>query len=478
MRQLWSTLDLQKKSIIIACSGLAIWLFSFFILFTQIESINHAALSLEYVEDLFDTILEMRRYEKNFFLYDGQNNKDQILLLFNEAQKGYRHMKGTPEIAKNFHNMDQWHDAFKTYGISIGIADGKSLTNVPDKNDQGKIRQAGRQLVDLSQDLLENIRGKIATATQRAVHLPLISAGLIIGLFFIGWILINRKVINPLVNLERATKKIGHGDFSPIHHSGKIESEVDRLVLAFNRMIEELDARQEQIVHDRKIASLGTLVSGVAHELNNPINNIILTIDVLAGKRKVEEKKQAAMLNDILDQAIRASGIVKNLLDFSRAETSVIQDVDVNAVLNDILKITGNERNLKKITLNREMNTDLSKIRGNHQELQQVFLNLVVNAIHAMKGGGQLTVRTDHDEDGRVVISVEDTGEGIAEDVIPNIFDPFFTTKEVGKGTGLGLSVSYGIVKKLGGRITVNSVVGEGTAFTILLPGQKEMIYE
>ncbi len=478
MKQTWSNFNLQNKSRLLACIGLTIWLTSFFILFFQIESINHATLSLEHAENLFETILEIRRYEKNFLLYHGKDNRDQILRLFKKAREEYQHMSKTPEIAKNFLNMDKWNLAFKEYGISMGIPNGLPLTKIPDKDDQEKIRSAGRHLVELSQNVLEQTRKKIALATHRAVRLPLVSAGLILGLFFIGWIVLSRKVIDPLIKLEKATKKIGHGDFSPIEHSGKIESEVDRLVLAFNRMIAELDARQEQIVHDRKIASLGTLVSGVAHELNNPINNIILTIDVLAGKRKIEEEKQNSMLQDILNQAIRASGIVKNLLDFSRAETSIIQNVDVNKVLDDILKITANELSLKKIELTKDIDHDLSKIQGNHQELQQVFLNLVVNAIHAMDKGGKLFIKTSHDTDGRILISVKDTGEGIPEDIIQNIFDPFFTTKEVGQGTGLGLSVSFGIIKKLGGRIDVKSTPGKGSTFTITLPGKKEMIYE
>jgi signal transduction histidine kinase len=478
MKRLWSNFDLQKKARVIACLGLAIWLLSFFIMFIEIKSINQATIGLEHVEDLHDTILEMRRYEKNFLLYQGQDNRNQILHLFKKAQDTYQQITTTPEIATGIQNMHQWPDAFNEYGLAIGMSKGSVLKKIPDNKEQKRIRLAGRYLVELARDLLKKSRKKIAMTTHNAVRIPLVSAGLILGLFFIGWVLLSRKVINPLIKLEQATKKIGHGDFSPISHPGKIESEVDRLVLAFNRMIEELDARQEQIVHDRKIASLGTLVSGVAHELNNPINNIILTIDVLAGGRKIKEDRQAAMLKDILNQAIRASGIVKNLLDFSRAKTSVIQDVDINRVLDDILKITDNELLLKKIRLQRQTDPDLSKIRGNHQELQQVFLNLVVNAIHAMKKGGELSIQTSHDESGRVVISVQDTGEGIPEDIMPNIFDPFFTTKEVGRGTGLGLSVSFGIVKKHGGRITVDSSPQKGTTFTVTLPAKEEMIYE
>ncbi|NOX32991.1 MAG: HAMP domain-containing histidine kinase [Deltaproteobacteria bacterium] len=478
MKRRWSKFDLQNKARVIACLGLAIWLLSFFIMFIEIERINKATIGLEHVEDLYDTILEMRRYEKNFLLYQGQENRNQILNLFKKARDIYEKMTATPSMVSGIKTKSQWPDAFTEYGIAAGIFKDPVLKKISNKNDQARIRLAGRRLVELSFDLLKKSRTHIARTTHNAIRIPLIAAGMILGLFFVGWILLSRKVINPLIKLEQATKKIGHGDFSPISHPGKIESEVDRLVLAFNRMIEELDARQEQIVHDRKIASLGTLVSGVAHELNNPINNIILTVDVLAGGRKIKKERQAAMLKDILNQAIRASGIVKNLLDFSRAETSVIQDVDVNKVLDEILKITDNELSLKKIKLQRQSASDLPEIRGNHQELQQVFLNLVVNAIHAMKRGGELSIRTFHDDGGRVIVSVRDTGEGIPEDIMPNIFDPFFTTKEIGKGTGLGLSVSFGIVKKHGGRITVKSSMEKGTIFKVTLPAKEEMIYE
>ena len=239
-----------------------------------------------------------------------------------------------------------------------------------------------------------------------------------------------------------------------------------------------MDARQEQIIHSRKIASLGTLVSGVAHELNNPINNIILTIDTLVGGRKVTDERRASLLDDILNQAVRASGIVKNLLDFSRAETSSFSDVDLGLLLNDIFKIAGNEISMKKISLHKHIAAELPKIRGNKQGLQQVFFNLVINAVQAMESEGHLTVNAVTDQNKRLIISVQDSGMGIAEKNLPHIFDPFFTTKEVGHGTGLGLSVSYGIIKKHGGRISVESQLGKGTTFTVILPGKGEMIDE
>ena len=280
----------------------------------------------------------------------------------------------------------------------------------------------------------------------------------------------NHKVLKPLAELERATEKIGRGDFGPIRQSGKLESEVDRLVLAFNRMVEELEARQEQIIHSRKIASLGTLVSGVAHELNNPINNIILTIDSLVGGRKITEERRTVLLDDILNQAIRASGIVKNLLDFSRAETSSIQEVDLKRLLKEIIQIAANQITLNKISLYQDIDPGLPRIQGNRQSLHQVFTNLITNAIQAMPDGGYLTVKVRQNEKKQIILTVQDTGYGISEENLPHIFDPFFTTKEVGQGTGLGLSVSYGIIKKHGGRIAVESHPGKGSSFTVVLP--------
>jgi two-component system, NtrC family, sensor kinase len=476
MKRLWSNFDLQGKSRILAVLGIMIWTLNFLLVYFEIDHINQATISLERVEDLYNTILEMRRYEKNFLLYQGQDNRDQTLSFYRHAKKIYSDMATSPESFGEKAIMNGLNTTFSEYSKVLEKILATGMTKVPDEAEQEEIRTSGRQMVDLAQILLDQSRNKVARAARMALRLPLVSTGLILGLFIIGFILLYRKVINPLVLLERATEKIGRGDFSAISHPSRIESEVDRLVLAFNRMAEELDARQEQIIHSRKIASLGTLVSGVAHELNNPINNIILTTDTLVGGRKVSDERKAEMLDDILNQAIRASGIVKNLLDFSRAETSSFKDVDIGKLLEDIFKIAGNEMSLKKINLQKHIEPDLPKIRGNKQGLQQVFFNLVINAVQAMSEEGELSVWAVKDESRRIIVTVRDTGVGIAEKDLPNIFDPFFTTKEVGHGTGLGLSVSHGIIRKHGGRITVESQPGKGTTFTVILPSTNEVI--
>ena len=470
MKWKWSNFDLQMKAIVLACTGLVFWLTVFFMVYSEIQHLNDAVFSLEGVEDLYDSIHEMRRYEKNFLLYQGRENLDQTLSFLDKARQIYSKMKESPEIFSGIKDvMDKLEISFDEYGhgveyFKIGFSEKESRPN------EEKIRIAGNRIIELAKTLLIHNRTKVAKTANRATRLPLASTGAVIFLFFIGLVMINRKVVKPLVMLEQATQKIGRGDFGPIHHPNRIESEVDRLVFAFNRMVEELDARQEQIIHARKIASLGTLVSGVVHELNNPINNIILTVDTLVGKRTIPDERRARLLEDILEQAIRASGIVKNLLDFSRAEVSEMQDVDLNLLLNDIFKIVENELALKKIRLVRKLDEGLPLVRGNRQGLQQVFFNLVINAVQAMNDNGTLTVSGLVDSNRWLMVTVQDTGEGILEEDLPHIFDPFFTTKEVGKGTGLGLSVSYGIIKKHGGRITVESKKDHGTIFTVALP--------
>ncbi|MFQ5486626.1 MAG: sensor histidine kinase, partial [Desulfobacterales bacterium] len=343
-----------------------------------------------------------------------------------------------------------------------------------DQNIENEIRSAGKKVIDTAAILLKMERRHIAKAANNALQWPLIFMGAVLLLFLLGARSVTTKVVRPLTLIERATEKVAGGDFSTIEHSGKNESQVDHLVVAFNRMAQELEAREEQVIQSRKIASLGTLVSGVAHELNNPINNIVLTADVLNTKKEIPEEKRSLLVDDILNQSLRASEIVKNLLEYSRAETSAYKKLDIVGLLRETIHIAKNHMAMSHVKLHDKMTSNLPKINGNRQGLQQVFLNLLTNAVHAMDHGGDLTIRAGFEKNNKIKVEVEDTGTGISEDNLPHIFDPFFTTKDVGKGTGLGLSVSFGIIKKHGGQISVKSKVDRGTTFTVLLPVYKE----
>jgi two-component system NtrC family sensor kinase len=476
MRRFWRNWRLQEKFWALALFGLLMLLINVSIIYFEIYNINQSTLDLEGCEDLYNTVLEIRRYEKNYLLYREPTDLAETLAKFKGSQEMLLQLTAAGSIGQSLPVRENLEAAFRDYGAALTELQQAPL-NAPFRDAlQEKIRTSGKHMVDHSHALLNEGKRQVAVAARRALSWPLVAMGLILVVFTVGGTLLNRKVIKPLISLEQATTKIGRGDFGPIHHPGRIESEVDRLILAFNRMAEELEARQEQIIHSRKIASLGTLVSGVAHELNNPINNIILTVDSLVGGRKITEERQRTMLNDILTQSVRASGIVKNLLDFSRSETAIIEELDVADVIRETIHISENQITVKNIALQVDLAPDLPVVKGNRQALQQVFINLVTNAVHAMPNGGRLAVKAARGGANKIVITVHDTGCGIAEKDLPCIFDPFFTTKEVGKGTGLGLSVSYGIIKKHGGRIAVESTPGQGSTFTIELPGKEEMI--
>jgi signal transduction histidine kinase len=218
------------------------------------------------------------------------------------------------------------------------------------------------------------------------------------------------------------------------------------------------------------MAAVGDLTAGIAHELNNPLNNISLTTEALLDEfDEWGRDDKLKMLHAIFEQVERAGATVANLLAFTRKDETSFQELSINDVINTTARLVANETDVNKIELELELGSNLPRIQGNANNLQQVFLNLFLNAVQAMPDGGQLRV-TSYVESGALRLDVSDTGTGIPPENLDKIFDPFFTTKEVGKGTGLGLSVSYGIVKRHHGVILVQSEVGKGTTFSVVFP--------
>ncbi len=233
--------------------------------------------------------------------------------------------------------------------------------------------------------------------------------------------------------------------------------------------MERIQELQAGLVHSEKLAAVGQLVSGVAHELNNPLG-IILGYANLASKR-TSDPVLTDNIKKIENAAERASSIVRNLLVFSR-KREVSQDaVSINEVLRSVCELVHSQLTSNNITLRLNMTEPLPATAGDFQQLQQVFLNLVTNAIHAIegKGHGKLVITT-FPEASSLIVTVADDGVGISPENLPRVFEPFFTTKPVGKGTGLGLSLCYGIIRQHGGDITVQSLYGKGTVFTVEIP--------
>jgi len=247
-------------------------------------------------------------------------------------------------------------------------------------------------------------------------------------------------------------------------------------VRAFNEELErkvrertkELEEAQAQLVQSEKLASIGELAAGVAHEINNPLGVMLGFTQVIL--KKLPEKDQLRKpLTSIEREGLRCKKIIQGLLDFSRRSTPTLEPVNVNEVTEAAVKLIEHQIRIENIKLVKGYAPNLPEIQADSNQLQQVFVNLIINAYHAMPKGGELRITT-RPLGNKVQIIFADTGMGIPATNLKRIFDPFFTTKEVGKGTGLGLSVSYGIIQEHGGKIEVDSQVGVGTTFVVTLP--------
>jgi PAS domain S-box-containing protein len=239
-------------------------------------------------------------------------------------------------------------------------------------------------------------------------------------------------------------------------------------------LVEDITDRvqlEEQLQISEKMASIGLLAAGVAHEVNTPLTGISsFTQMLLEGADRTDPK--TALLEKIEKQTFRAAKIVNGLLNLSRLGSNDTErvSVDINAVINDVFSLLEHQFEVARIKVRRELAPAPAIISGLEHQLQQVFLNLFLNARDAMPRGGWLSVSTSFDENGMVVVEVADTGSGIPSEYLARIYDPFFTTKAIGRGTGLGLSITYGIVRDHSGSIQCDSTMGQGTRFTLTLP--------
>jgi PAS domain S-box-containing protein len=242
-------------------------------------------------------------------------------------------------------------------------------------------------------------------------------------------------------------------------------------IIVFEDITEKIRL-QQQLVTSEKLASIGLLSAGVAHEINTPLTGISSYIQML--QKKLTDSHYAQILEKIEGQTERVSRIVKNLLNFARNPAdSAFHKVSIPDSLKEIISLI--EYKLKAMSIKLEMHlAPVKLIWAQGERLQQVFINIILNAIDAMPKGG--TLRIQADQEGReVVVRIADTGTGIQPQHLPHIFDPFFTTKGIGKGTGLGLSISYAIINEHEGHITVESEVGKGTCFTIFVPADLDL---
>ena len=282
---------------------------------------------------------------------------------------------------------------------------------------------------------------------------------------------VSQRITNPLKQLKvlvDANRRVAGGDMS-VRVGARAGGEVGLLENSFNSMLDTFQTTQEQLVQSEKLASLGQLAAGVAHELNNPLGTILLYSDILL-KELSPGSQIKEDLEVIVNETKRCKGIVAALLEFARQNQVIAQPTNLNAVIRDAVARELKQHQNIPIDMIDMLDPELPTIQADTSQLYQVVVNLVENAIDAMPDGGKLTLVTRLGPAGMVTFEFADTGVGISAENYPKLFTPFFTTKPMGKGTGLGLAIMYGIIKLHRGQINIHSEVGVGTRVTIQLP--------
>jgi signal transduction histidine kinase len=448
------------------------------ILLTTLRKMESRLYFLEVAQQYLFEIQQARRFEKNYFLY-GTNLEDALehvesakALLLKNADKLIKVTNRTTFQTK----LDQvQHYENLLRGLLRMKGAGGSPEVLVDPKYEEEIRKFGASMVVFAQTLLSKEQQLLDSMLLKIQRIPLyFLAILFLFLVYIAFFLIKR-IVGPIGRFQAYTQRIASGDFTPITPVRRYKDEFSNLAIAINNMMMELNRRQQILVESHKLRAVGTLTAGIAHELNNPINNITLTAySLLEEYEELSDEQRLELIQDLIHEADRSQKIVRNLLDFARESESKMEPLDLADILNETVRFMENQIRLAGVELRLSIEPHLPRIHGDRQQLGQVFLNLIMNALDAMENvdrKGILEIEVRRSGQPRFIeVRFIDNGEGIPEHTLSNIFDPFFTTKETGKGAGLGLSVSQGIIAKHGGRIEVRSVLGKGSTFTVLLP--------
>ncbi len=431
------------------------------------NSVSDKQRFLQIADDLNASFLTMRLSEKNYFLFndnaaltDIQNNINQTGDVLDSVRGDIVPVIGEQSYEDLRSGLNDYADAVNQAGVN----------HSRDQLTADNIREKGRNLEGVSNRITQLERSRIDDIITRSKWLLFSSFFAVLVVALIASRSVSRTILGPIKQIERLARSISAGNFKKID-TPMPKDEFGPVIDAINSMSEELEEREEELIQSKKLASIGVLVSGVAHELNNPVNNISMiaqTYDDMYDK--LTEEQRIEFMRKVDQESDRIKGIVTNLLDFARPKDPNPREIDINALLLKALLLVQNSLNVSSIETSLDLADDLPKIFIDDNQVQQVFVNLFLNAAQAMTPSGRLFVSTRLRQDENMVdIIVRDTGKGIQPEYLPHIFDPFFSTKEEG-GTGLGLSVSYSIIKNHGGNIRVESRPGIGTTFTIQLP--------
>ena len=515
-------MSLERKiiiSFVISATIIAVFTVSSYVNFIEVRK------EIRYLE-LADTVrsesLQLRRHEKNFLLYGDTKEIDEVhtylrdlKAILVQGRKSYNAEKllglenKVDEYSRRFNRIEVIYRDFlkdfaglkplgKEYSLFFPLIESTFLerpfvnaelikkifspkvsspviTELMELNDEiASLRKNGEEILTLSKDLDKSAREK----AERAISLSQTAALVLFPLFLIvglaALFAISHSIVKRLKILTAAIEKTGKGDFLSLPVPEK-QDEVGVLIKTFNKMEsdliardEELNRKNEELLQSRKLASIGTLASGVAHELNNPLNNIYLAAQILLKEigHEICPAVVKETVGDIFSQTLRVKRIVSDLLEFAREKAPELKRINIAETIRSVIEQMKASGEIDGIRCD-FIPEDLIELSADMHLMEQLFINLFTNARDAMEANGLLKIEV-YPLNNDIRIMVSDTGKGIPAADIPRIFDPFFTTKD--RGTGLGLAIVYSIIKKHNGNIKVKSEDGKGTTFTITLP--------
>lgn len=462
----------QKILLGIVCSLLALGVLGALVCYDLAE-INRLIGVVESVDSLRSDVLEVRRYEKNILLF-GSREEDQAELRRYATQAIKR-----GESILQLHNvpgggtgsLPEFLAMLREYlAFAMDKTEGEGREEL--------LTSKGQELTKNMQSIVRNLRQRILDIVSSLRMQMLAALGILLT---VGGVLAWRlgcRILEALGLMEQATASVAQGRMPPAP-SASMEQEPRHVLEAISHMARELEQRQNQLLQEKKLASLGVLTSGIAHQLNNPLNNISTTCQLLNEDLDAiiathPESEQLADVKEqidiVLQETDRSRDIVRGLLDFSRQSDFSLTPVQLKRIVERAVSLVASEVP-SRVSLHVDV-PDSIMLPLDVQQMQEVFINLFLNAFQAIDhypGLVELIARIEPRRN-MVRIICRDTGHGIPQNQLGRIFDPFFTLKPVGQGTGLGLSVVFGIIRKHGGTITACSEEKVGTSFVILLP--------
>jgi signal transduction histidine kinase len=458
------------------------------ILFATLLVVEERIGSYSGISRFLDTTLEMRRYEKNYLLYGRAEDLDAaiayadaaIVLVGGDGLGGGAGVSRFPAWLRFMADVEREtkllgfrrEETIRLLKAYVALLRDARAGNRPPEPSVNAIRERGREVTQIAERLSsvegENIQEIVRSGRRKLVVLVLL---FLLGTAFFARV-VARTALRPLKDLETGMQRIASGELRMLP-VGPARDEIGSMHAAFNRMIGEIFEHREELMRSDKLASLGTMLAGIAHELNNPLSNISTSAELLEEENeRLGPAQRRELVGQIVSETDRATQIIRTVLDYSREPHPERRPTNLlSALFESVILVRGELPT--HVSVNLDVAPDI-EVLAHKTKLQQAFINLMTNAIDAMREAhrdGTIDVSARFAAgDEQVEIVFRDTGAGIPPNVVDRVFDPFFSTKDVGHGTGLGLYLTHQIVEQHGGTIRVESAVGEGTTVTIRLP--------